>query len=84
MFVVIAVLRRLFSGPEVPVRKPGFEQPPKGNNMPPQKPAGAPDGQIEEFIRRMLGGIFKRMYSLDQTRISRVFPQAMPLDLSLI
>jgi len=34
--------------------------------------------------RSLLGGIFKRMYSLDQTRISRVFPQAMPIDLSLI
>ena len=34
--------------------------------------------------RSLLGGIFKRMYSLDQTRISRVFPQALPIDLSLI
>jgi len=34
--------------------------------------------------RSLLGGIFKRMYGLDQTRVSRVFPQAMPIDLSLI
>jgi uncharacterized protein (DUF1501 family) len=34
--------------------------------------------------RAMLGGIFKRMYSLDTTRIERVFPNTMPLDLGLV
>jgi uncharacterized protein (DUF1501 family) len=34
--------------------------------------------------RTMLGGIFKRMYSLDNTRIARVFPNTMPLELGLL
>ena len=34
--------------------------------------------------RGMLGGIFKRMYTLDNNRIERVFPNAVPLDLGLI
>jgi uncharacterized protein (DUF1501 family) len=34
--------------------------------------------------RSLLGGIFKRMYSLDNARLGRVFPQTMPTDLSLI
>jgi uncharacterized protein (DUF1501 family) len=34
--------------------------------------------------RGMLGGIFKRMYSLDNTRIERVFPNTMPLELELV
>jgi uncharacterized protein (DUF1501 family) len=34
--------------------------------------------------RRMLGGIFKRMYSLDNTRLARVFPNTVPLDLDLL
>jgi uncharacterized protein (DUF1501 family) len=34
--------------------------------------------------RSMLGGIFKHMYSLDQTRIARVFPNAVPRDLGLV
>ena len=33
---------------------------------------------------RMLGGIFRRMYSLDNTRIARVFPNAVPLELGLV
>jgi hypothetical protein len=32
----------------------------------------------------MLGGIFRRMYSLDNTRIARVFPNAVPIDLGLV
>ena len=32
----------------------------------------------------MLGGIFKRMYSLDNARIARVFPNTVPRDLGLI
>jgi uncharacterized protein (DUF1501 family) len=34
--------------------------------------------------RRMLGGIFRRMYSLDNARIARVFPSAGPLDLGVV
>jgi len=34
--------------------------------------------------RGMLGGIFKRMYSLDNTRIARIFPNTVPLDLSVV
>jgi uncharacterized protein (DUF1501 family) len=34
--------------------------------------------------RGMLGGIFKRMYSLDNTRIERVFPNTIPLELALV
>jgi hypothetical protein len=32
----------------------------------------------------MLGGIFRHMYALDNTRIARVFPNAVPLDLGLV
>jgi uncharacterized protein (DUF1501 family) len=34
--------------------------------------------------RGMLGGIFKRMYSLDNARIERVFPNTVPLELGLV
>ena len=34
--------------------------------------------------RGMLGGIFRRMYSLDNARLERVFPQTMATDLSLV
>jgi uncharacterized protein (DUF1501 family) len=34
--------------------------------------------------RGMLGGLFKRMYSLDAARIARVFPNAAPLELGLV
>jgi uncharacterized protein (DUF1501 family) len=34
--------------------------------------------------RAMLGGLFKRMYSLDEARLERVFPNTMPLDLGLV
>jgi uncharacterized protein (DUF1501 family) len=34
--------------------------------------------------RAMLGGIFKHMYSLDNTRIARVFPNTMPMELGLV
>jgi uncharacterized protein (DUF1501 family) len=34
--------------------------------------------------RGMLGGIFKRIYALDNARIDRVFPATMPLDLGLV
>jgi hypothetical protein len=32
----------------------------------------------------LLGAIFKRMYSLDNTRLERVFPNTVPLDLGLV
>jgi hypothetical protein len=32
----------------------------------------------------MLGGIFKRIYALDNARIDRVFPATMPLDVGLV
>jgi uncharacterized protein (DUF1501 family) len=34
--------------------------------------------------RSLLGGIFKRMYSLDAGRLSRIFPNAVPSDLGLV
>jgi len=34
--------------------------------------------------RSMLGGIFRHMYSLDNARIARVFPNATPLELRLV
>jgi uncharacterized protein (DUF1501 family) len=34
--------------------------------------------------RGMLGGIFRHMYSLDNARIARVFPNAMSIDLGLV
>jgi hypothetical protein len=34
--------------------------------------------------RALLGAIFKRMYSLDSTRPSHVFPNTAPLDLGLL
>jgi hypothetical protein len=34
--------------------------------------------------RAMLGGIFKRLYSLDNTRLAHVFPNALPVDLDLV
>ena len=34
--------------------------------------------------RAMLGGLFKRLYSLDASRMDRVFPRATPRDLNLV
>ena len=34
--------------------------------------------------RAMLGGIFKRIYGLDASRLERVFPKTVPVDLQLI
>ncbi len=34
--------------------------------------------------RALLGGLFKRMYSLDNGRLATVFPNAIPTDLSII
>jgi len=38
----------------------------------------------EVAYRALLGGLFRRMYALDAARIERVFPGAVPRDLSLI
>jgi hypothetical protein len=38
---------------------------------------------ITEY-RSLLGGIFKRIYSLDQGRLERVFPNATAQDLGLV
>jgi len=32
----------------------------------------------------MLSGIFRRMYGLDNTRLTRVFPNAVPLEMGLM
>jgi uncharacterized protein (DUF1501 family) len=34
--------------------------------------------------RSLLGGIFRRMYALDDARLARVFPSAVPKDLGLV
>lgn len=34
--------------------------------------------------RRLLAGLFRRMYQLDSTRLATVFPEASPLDLELV
>jgi uncharacterized protein (DUF1501 family) len=34
--------------------------------------------------RGLLGGIFRRMYSLDTTRIARVFPNAVPVEMGVL
>ena len=34
--------------------------------------------------RAMLGGIFRRMYSLDTARLQRVFPNTVPIDLNMM
>ena len=38
---------------------------------------------ITEY-RALLGGLFKRMYSLDATRLAKVFPNAVPRDLGVL
>lgn len=35
-------------------------------------------------VRSVLGGLFKRLYGLDATRLGRIFPGAAPLDLQLV
>jgi uncharacterized protein (DUF1501 family) len=34
--------------------------------------------------RALLGGLFRRMYQLDDSRLQRVFPSATPLDLDVL
>jgi len=42
------------------------------------------DWPVTTEYRAMLGGVFRRMYSLDATRLAQVFPDALPHDLGLI
>jgi uncharacterized protein (DUF1501 family) len=42
------------------------------------------DWPVMTEYRAMLGGLFKRMYSLDQARLDRVFPNSVPRDLGLV
>jgi uncharacterized protein (DUF1501 family) len=42
------------------------------------------DWPVMTEYRAMLGGVFKRMYSLDSTRLGRVFPNTVPRDIGLI
>jgi uncharacterized protein (DUF1501 family) len=42
------------------------------------------DWPVTTEYRALLGGIFKRMYSLDTGRLDRIFPNAVPRDLGLI
>ena len=42
------------------------------------------DWPVTTEYRAMLGGLFRRMYSMDAARLSRVFPDAVPRDLTLI
>jgi uncharacterized protein (DUF1501 family) len=42
------------------------------------------DWPVMTEYRAMLGGLFKRIYSLDQTRLEHVFPNTMPRDLGLV
>jgi uncharacterized protein (DUF1501 family) len=42
------------------------------------------DWPVTTEYRALLGGIFKRMYSLDNGRLDQVFPHALPRDLGLI
>ena len=42
------------------------------------------DWPVTTEYRALLGGVFRRMYSLDAARLDRVFPNAVPRDLGLI
>jgi len=42
------------------------------------------DFPVMTEYRAMLGGLFRRIYSLDQTRLQRVFPSTVPVDLNLV
>ena len=42
------------------------------------------DWPVMTEYRAMLGGVFKRMYSLDSTRLNRVFPNTVPRDIGLM
>ena len=42
------------------------------------------DWPVTTEYRAMLGGLFRRMYALDNARLEQVFPKAVPRDLGLI
>lgn len=42
------------------------------------------DWPVTTEYRAMLGGVFRRMYSMDSSRLAQVFPNAVPRDLGLI
>ena len=42
------------------------------------------DHPVLTDYRCLLGGLFRRLYGLDQARLARVFPRAAPLDLGLL
>jgi uncharacterized protein (DUF1501 family) len=42
------------------------------------------DWPVLTEYRSMLGGLFRRMYSLDASRLDRVFPRTVPRDLGLV
>jgi uncharacterized protein (DUF1501 family) len=42
------------------------------------------DWPVTTEYRAMLGGLFKRMYSMESARLAQVFPDAVPRDLGLI
>jgi uncharacterized protein (DUF1501 family) len=42
------------------------------------------DWPVLTEYRALLGGLFKRMYVLDASRLDRVFPRTVPLDLGLV
>ncbi len=42
------------------------------------------DWPVLTEYRAMLGGLFQRMYGLDEARLAQVFPNAKPLDIGLV
>jgi uncharacterized protein (DUF1501 family) len=42
------------------------------------------DWPVLTEYRALLGGLFKRMYALDASRLDRVFPRTVPVDLGLV
>jgi uncharacterized protein (DUF1501 family) len=42
------------------------------------------DWPVTTEYRALLGGVFRRMYSMDNARLEKVFPDAVPRDLGLI
>ena len=50
-------------------------------------PEDAPDLALMRLLteyRALMGGLFKRMYSLDTGRLEQVFPRTVPVDLGLV
>jgi hypothetical protein len=42
------------------------------------------DNPVLIDYRRLLGGLFRRMYGLDGSRMQTVFPSGQPVDLDLV